>query len=62
MLIIQLVVSVAAMLLNHIVQTRYGLVAGLGLVLLGVGARTRNDKCAGAGAALLALAVMAGPA
>lgn len=59
MLVIQLVGSVAALLMDQLIQTRYGIPAVLGLLLLGVGAERHNTKCAGAGAALLLLAVTA---
>lgn len=59
MLVIQLVGSVAALALDHLLQTRYGVLAVLGITLIGVGAQARSHRCAGAGAALLALSVMA---
>ncbi|MFF4910523.1 hypothetical protein ACFY2T_37350 [Streptomyces sp. NPDC001260] len=45
--------------MDQLIQTRYGLPAVLGLILLGVGVQARNAKCAGVGAALLTLAVTA---
>ncbi|MGI5455937.1 hypothetical protein ACQEWB_22705 [Streptomyces sp. CA-249302] len=59
MLVIQLVGSVLALTLNQLIQTRYGMAAVLGLILIGVGVEARSARCAGAGAALLMLAVAA---
>ena len=59
MLLIQLVGSLAALVMDQLIQTRYGPPAVLGLLLLGVGIRARSVKCAGIGAALLMLSVSA---
>ncbi|MEU6146608.1 hypothetical protein ABZ848_40460 [Streptomyces sp. NPDC047081] len=57
MLVIQLVGSVAALVLHQLTQTPYEMVAVLGLILIGIGVEARSSGCAGAGTILLMLAL-----
>jgi hypothetical protein len=49
------------LVLEQLVQWRYGVVGALGMLLLSVGIKTRSQKAASAGAVLLAV-LLAGPA
>lgn len=55
MIAIQLVAAVLSTALDQLLQTRYGALGVISLLLLGAGIRARNSTCASIGAIMLVL-------